>query len=334
MTRWPPVLSSAVSAEPTRPVAPVTATTSGAVPAIGGVAVGGEVVGELAVPVDERRSQRGAGHGRLDPVVHPGPRQPSFGDVLEVVGVPPSGHQARRKRRKPVRRQHVDEAARRVVTGRIVLRHPAQPTGQPEDRLPVGQRIRLGHHRHRLPRRNQPPHGAGAGVPGEDLVQRMVDHALELDAHDHLFVTERPSDGTAARMHPSGGRCTPNHHRGRSRHDRRRARPARRQARQHGRLTAVAARPPSDGPAGLVAAAPPAVARRGSPGAVPAARLEPRSDGRPARRKGRTRRPTRNDRWARRRGGRSLDGSPGRRAPGGGRRRGGGRRAGTVVAQE
>jgi hypothetical protein len=54
-------------------------------------------------------------------------------------------------------------------------------------------------------------------VPGEDLVQRTVDDALVLDAHDHPFGTGSPSDETpAARLtyvtQPQSG-CATNHHR-------------------------------------------------------------------------------------------------------------------------
>ena len=86
ITRWPPVVKNALSADPTRPDAPVMAMTSGCGARLGGVAVGGEVVDELALPVDERRPQRRGGHRRLDLVVHQGPRSV----VAERVGVPPA----------------------------------------------------------------------------------------------------------------------------------------------------------------------------------------------------------------------------------------------------
>ena len=35
------------------------------------VAMGGQIVGELPVPIDEHRAQRRGGHGRVDAVVHP-----------------------------------------------------------------------------------------------------------------------------------------------------------------------------------------------------------------------------------------------------------------------
>ena len=74
-----------------------------------------------------------------------------------------------------------------------MLGYPAQPTGQAEHRLAIGQRFGLGHHLHRLPRRNEPGHRARSGVPGEHLGQRMVDDAFVLDAHRSLSVIETVS---------------------------------------------------------------------------------------------------------------------------------------------
>ncbi len=145
-----------------------------------GVAVGGQVVGELAMPVDERGPQRRTGHRGVDLVAHAGA---TAGRIGELVGVPPPADDAGRQGSRPRRRQHVDEAVRRVEAVPIVLGDPAQPARQAEHRLAVGQRFGLGHHRHRLPRRNEPGHRARPGVPGEHLGQRMVDDAFVLDAH-------------------------------------------------------------------------------------------------------------------------------------------------------
>ena len=61
--------------------------------------------------------------------------------------------------------------------------HPAQPAGQPEHRDSVGERLGLLHHRHGLPRRNQPGHRAGPGMPVPHGVDGMIEVALVFDAH-------------------------------------------------------------------------------------------------------------------------------------------------------
>ena len=145
-----------------------------------GVAVRGQVVGQLPVPVGEGGAQRRTGHRGVHLVVDAGAL---VAGVAEPVGVSPPADDPRRQRHQPVRGQRVDELVRRVVAGRIVPGDPAQPGGQAEDRDAVGQRRRLGHHPHRLPRRDQAAHRAGTGVPGEDLLEGMVDDAGVFDAH-------------------------------------------------------------------------------------------------------------------------------------------------------
>ena len=62
------------------------ATVSGANPWAAALPVYGDVVGQLAVPVTEHRSQGPCGNGCVDAVDHP---RPLVADFLEVVGVPP-----------------------------------------------------------------------------------------------------------------------------------------------------------------------------------------------------------------------------------------------------
>ena len=64
----------------------------------GGVGVRVEVVGQLAVPVGERRGQRGARHGGVHDVVDPG----AAVDRGVSVGVPPPADDPRRQRHHPV----------------------------------------------------------------------------------------------------------------------------------------------------------------------------------------------------------------------------------------
>ena len=154
---------------------------AGRQPRLGGIAVRGQIVGQLAMPVDERRTQGGGGHRRIDAVVNPGGSRPLG---AEFVCVTPPSDDPGRPGSHAVRRQFVDEPVRRVVGRAVVLRHPQQARGQAEHGATVGQRRSLGHDRHRLPRWHQPRHRARAGVPGEHLVQRMVHDALVLDSHD------------------------------------------------------------------------------------------------------------------------------------------------------
>ena len=63
---------------------------------------------------------------------------------------------------------------------------------------PSASDSRLGHHPHRLPRRNQSAHRAGPGVPGEHLVERMVDDARVFDAHAVLTCPWRCHQGFGA----------------------------------------------------------------------------------------------------------------------------------------
>ena len=104
--------------------------------ALGRQLVGGQIVGQLAMPIDEHRTQRGAGHRRLDPVDHPGAEG---GEVLEFVDVSPPHGDAGRQRGEPVAADRVDEAPRRVVAVGLVLGYPAQAAGQREFGAPVPQ---------------------------------------------------------------------------------------------------------------------------------------------------------------------------------------------------
>ena len=79
-----------------------------------------------------------------------------------------------------------------------MLRHPAQPGGQTKHGAAVGQGVGLGNHLHRLPRRNQAPHRARAGVPREDVGQRMVDDAFVLNAHIWIFAATEATDCSQA----------------------------------------------------------------------------------------------------------------------------------------
>ena len=141
---------------------------------LGGQPVCGQIVGQLAVPVDEHRAQRRPGHRRFDPVDHPGP---VVADVLEFVGVPPPHGDSCRQRGQAVAADGVDETPRRVVAVRLVLGDPAQAAGQREVGSPVLERGGLGDQPHRRPRRRQPVERARPGVPGEHVVARRVDHA-------------------------------------------------------------------------------------------------------------------------------------------------------------
>ena len=160
------------------------ATTIGFAPADSSIAMRGEVVGELSMPVDERGPQHRRRHRGVDLVAHPRATPAGLG---ELVGVPPPADHPGRQGSGPVRGQHVDEAVGRVETVPIVLGHPAQPARQTEHRPPVGQRFGFGHHLHRLPGRNEPGHRAGPGVPGEHVGERVVDDAFVLDAHGPLL---------------------------------------------------------------------------------------------------------------------------------------------------
>ena len=58
MTRWPPVRRNAVNAEPTSPDDPVTAMVEAGQTVLGRQPMCGQIVGELAVPIDEHLAQR------------------------------------------------------------------------------------------------------------------------------------------------------------------------------------------------------------------------------------------------------------------------------------
>ena len=85
ITRCPPVVRNAVSAEPTSPDAPVTATVSGCAPASAASRCAAQVVGELSVAVDEGGAQRRRGHRGVDAIAHQGAAL----RVAELVGVAP-----------------------------------------------------------------------------------------------------------------------------------------------------------------------------------------------------------------------------------------------------
>ena len=103
--------------------------------------MGREILGELAVPIGERRAQREPRHRGVDDVVDAsGSRASRPGAGIAVaVGVPPPADHPRRQRHQSIRGQHIEKLVRRVVTGRVMLGDPAQAAGQTEDRLAVGQ---------------------------------------------------------------------------------------------------------------------------------------------------------------------------------------------------
>ena len=103
---------------------------------LGGGTVCGEVVGELAMSVDEGRLQRRGGHRSVDPVVDPGG---VVAGVAELMGVAPPPDQPGRPGHRARRRQYVDESVGRLVLVRTVLGHPAQSGRKPQHGATVGQ---------------------------------------------------------------------------------------------------------------------------------------------------------------------------------------------------
>ena len=170
-----------------------------------GVAVRSQVVGELSVAIGEGGVQRRPGHGGVDPITHPGGTLPG---LAELVGMTPPADDARRPGGRSAGGEHVDEAVRRIETGRFVPGHPPQPPGQPQHGPPVGQRLGLRQHLHRLPGRDKPGHGTGPGVPSEHLGKAMIDDALELDAHGRFLEVGRLRDSESLALwiaHEFGG---------------------------------------------------------------------------------------------------------------------------------
>jgi hypothetical protein len=105
-------------------------------PGIGGLAVGGEVVGELAVAIDERRPQRRTGNHGVHTVAHAGV---TAGRLVELVSVPPPPDDPGRPGPRPVRRQGVHEAMRRVESRRIMLGDPPQTARQAQHGATIGE---------------------------------------------------------------------------------------------------------------------------------------------------------------------------------------------------
>ena len=112
----------------------------------------------------------------------------------------------------PVQRERdelIDEAVRRVVIG--VLRDPAHPSGQLQDRLPVHEGWCFLRDLERLPRWEKAGQSSGTLVPGEDLFHRSIDHARILQPH--VVLPSRPAAQRAAQLcrvlqdmgEPSGG---------------------------------------------------------------------------------------------------------------------------------
>src|ERR1700722_3496191 len=106
--------------------------------------------------------------------------------------------------------QLIKEPPRGVVVG--VLRDPAHPPGQPQDRLAIDQGRRLLHDLQRLPRRDKARQSSRAFVPGEDVGHRSVDDTRVTQTH----LYSRPDNPSAAPrcrlLHtmgaPSGGSHT------------------------------------------------------------------------------------------------------------------------------
>ncbi len=88
MTWCPLVVSSAVSAVPIRPPAPVTAIVRGSAAArgadLGGTGQRGQVGGELAMPVDEHGPQDAGGQRGLDHVGDQGGAVPRRAELVQV----------------------------------------------------------------------------------------------------------------------------------------------------------------------------------------------------------------------------------------------------------
>ena len=155
------------------------ATTSEPAARLRGVAMGGKILGDLAVPIGEGGAQRPL------PARWCRPRRciraPRAG-VAEPMGAPPPARSpaaaASSVRRRTGRRGTGAAGHNRLV----VLGDPPQsrqagpgsPGRWPATRSPDDP--------HRLPGRNQSPHGARPGQR-PDLVKRMIDDAGVLDSH-------------------------------------------------------------------------------------------------------------------------------------------------------
>ena len=149
----------------------------------GSVPVCRDVVGQLAVPVNE-----------------PSPSTPVPERVCRRGRSPASGRRWRFPRSRgcaaialrgrsaamPTRRCRSNRRTclGRVVAIRLVLSHPAQTGRETEFGTSVLQRIRLGDQLRRLPRRRQSGERTRSGVPIEHLVDGCVDHARVHKSHD------------------------------------------------------------------------------------------------------------------------------------------------------
>ncbi len=100
-----------------------------------GPVVGGQVRGQLAVPVGEHLLERRRGYRGLHLVGDPGfVFRLGLALGAEHVGVPPGQH-----RGQPGRHKLVDELVRRVVAIRLMGRHPAHPARHQQDGAAVAQ---------------------------------------------------------------------------------------------------------------------------------------------------------------------------------------------------
>jgi hypothetical protein len=162
-----------------------------------GAGVGGQVLGQLPVPVGEHRPQRPGWQRRLDHVGNAGGTRTRQG---EAVGVPPRQHGRQREAG-----QRVGELVRRVVAAGLVSGHPPQPGRQPQHGLPVPHRTSLPFHPDRLPGRHQPDDGARPAVPGEHLAQRGVHHTAVGQSQRSRPPTAGPSGDTAEQDPPGRG---------------------------------------------------------------------------------------------------------------------------------
>lgn len=154
-----------------------------------------EVIGELAVTVDEHRPQEAAGHRRIDAIGHPGAARI---DRFEFVNVLPAHHQCRGQGGHSAAGDLVDEASWPVVGVRLVLSDPPQSAWQREFGTAVTQGGGLGVEFHRLPRWRQPGERARPTVPGEDLFLRSIDDAGVHQSHLPTLPARRVSTPQSA----------------------------------------------------------------------------------------------------------------------------------------
>ena len=182
ITRWPPVVSSAVSAVPIRPLAPVTATVSGS----GCRARAQRWAFRSAASCRCRSRTSDAARPRvrgLHVVADPGG---AVARLVEAVHVPPAHHAGQRGGGQAAGHQLVNELPGRRSRP-AVLRDPARPAGQQQHRAAVFQRAGLLAGRYRCPWRRQPGQRARP-PPREHLVDRRVHHAGVADAHGLLVL--------------------------------------------------------------------------------------------------------------------------------------------------